>query len=73
MKRHLKLTAVIEDGEGDMLCMSCKRVFGVVNCSTMQDIGAEANYCPHCGARIVHVHILEYGRYLDDVAEAVGE
>lgn len=47
----LKVTAFIEDDEGDMLCLSCKHVFGIINGSAMQDKGASANYCPHCGAR----------------------
>lgn len=73
MKRRLKVTAVIEDGEGDSLCMSCKHVFGIVNCTGLSDIGAEANFCPHCGASIVYLHHLDKGESLADVFEAVGE
>ncbi len=62
---ELKITALIEDGEGDCLCMACKRSFGIIRTSQIAE-GAGNNYCPHCGAKVVHVHELGNGDHVDD-------
>lgn len=63
------VTCMVEDSEGDMLCIYCKRAFGLIGTTNKVKI-ADANFCPHCGLRIVYKHELDQGVSLDELEMA---
>lgn len=59
----MKVTALLENRDGDHVCLNCKHLFAVIQAEDTFP-GAETNYCPHCGAKVLGV--VEVGCF-DDV------
>lgn len=54
----LTVTVLLTNSDGDCLCMNCKRTFGVI-WTDASFPGADDNYCPHCGAKVLEVSELD--------------
>lgn len=68
----IKLTVLLEDSEGDHLCIACAHQFGIIRTSNQIE-GADANYCPHCGAKVIHIHAIPEEASLEDFIEVTQE
>ena len=64
-QQHAQLmnaTVLFENRDGDYVCLNCKRLFAVIQ-AEYTFLGAETNYCPHCGAKVLSV--VEVGCFED--------
>lgn len=48
----LKVTVLLESRDGDHVCLNCKRLFAVIQAESIFP-GADTNFCPHCGAKVL--------------------
>ena len=65
----MRVTVLLENRDGDRVCLNCKHLFAVIQAEDSFP-GADTNYCPHCGARVLSV--IEVGCFEDLSAASAG-
>lgn len=60
-----KKTVVVEENEGNQLCLACGNAFDVIAPCSPYPIG-QHGFCPHCGSEIVCRIYLEKDESMQD-------